>query len=313
MKAMMLKEFGGPDVLEMQEMPKPEPGANEVLVKVKATSVNPVDTKIRQAGSWAVKPPTVIGYDVSGVVESVGEAVYDFVPGDEVYYTPEVGPGGSYAEYQLANDAIVARKPKNLTFQEAASIPLAGCTAWEALITRAWLRPAENVLIHGAGGVGSLAVQIAKAAGAKVFAVCNDYMVEVLKKLGVDRPISYEDEDFQEVVDSETEGAGVDVVLDTVGGDTLTKSIPVTRPFGRMSSIVSNHADLSTAGQKNITAHFVFMQRDRFKLNELRKLIERLQLKPVIDDVLPLAKTPEAHKRLESGGVRGKLVLQVAG
>lgn len=312
MKAMVMNKFGGPNVFEMQELPKPKPGANEVLIKVKATSVNPVDMKIRQAGSWAVKPPTVIGYDVSGVVEAVGETVIDLAPGDEVYYTSEIGSDGSYAEYQVVNAAIVARKPENLTHQEAASIPLAGCTAWEALITRTWLRPAENVLIHGAGGVGSLAAQIAKAAGAKVFAVCSDYMVDVMKKLGVDRPINYKDEDFQKIIESETDGAGVDVVLDTVGGDTLTKSIPVTRPFGRMATIVSNNADLSAAGSKNITVHFVFMQRDRYKLNELRKMIERLQLKPVIDTVLPLSKIPEAHRRLENGGVKGKLVLQTA-
>ncbi|MGD8404279.1 MAG: zinc-dependent alcohol dehydrogenase family protein [Anaerolineales bacterium] len=312
MKAMVLKEFGTPDVLEMQEVSKPEPGANEVLVKVKATSVNPVDTKIRQAGSWAVEPPAVIGYDVSGIVEAVGETVFDLVPGDEVYYTSEIGPGGSYAEYQVVNQAIVAHKPKNLSHKEAASIPLAGCTAWEALITRTWLRPAESVLIHGAGGVGSLAVQIAKAAGAKVFAVCSDYMVDGLKKLGVDRPINYKNEDFQEIVASETGGAGVDVVLDTVGDNTLTKSIPVTRPFGRMASIVSNKADLSAAGSKNLTVHFVSMQRDRYKLNELRKMIERRQLNPVIDSVIPLANLAEAHQRLEKGGVKGKLVLQVA-
>lgn len=314
MKAMVMKDFGGPEVFEMQDISKPEPGANDVLVKVHATSVNPVDAKIRAAGSWLVNPPAVIGYDVSGVVEAVGKGVYDLDVGDEVYYTPEISPAaGSYAEYHLASDLIVAHKPVNLTHKEAASIPLAGGTAWDALITRAQLKPAESVLIHGAGGVGSLAVQIARAAGAKIFAVCSDYMVNTLKELGVDRPINYKEEDFKEIVEAETDGAGVDVVLDTVGGDTLTESIPVTKSFGRMVSIVSNKADLSAAGRKNLTVHFMMLQRARYKLDELRKMLERLQLKPVIDEVLPLEETAEAHQRLEQGGVKGKLVLDVAG
>jgi len=206
---------------------------------------------------------------------------------------------------------IVAHKPANLTHAEAASTPLAGGTAWDALITRAQLKPAETVLIHGTGGVGSLAVQIAKAAGARVFAVGSDYMVETLNELGVDRVINYKKEDFKEIVQTETRGGGVDVVLDTVGGDTLSESIPVIKPFGRMVSIVSNQADLSAAGFKNLTVHFMFLQRARYKLDALRVMIENGLIKPVIDAVLPLEKVAEAHRRLEKGGVKGKIVLQV--
>jgi NADPH2:quinone reductase len=156
MKAMLITGFGGPEVFELREMPKPEPGPCQILVKVHATSVNPVDYKIRQAGAWAgIKPPAIIGYDVSGVVEDLGDGVEDFQVGDEVYYTPEIFEGqGGYAEYHVAHQAIVARKPSNLSHVEAASIPLAGGTAWDALITRANLHVGETVLIHGAGGVG---------------------------------------------------------------------------------------------------------------------------------------------------------------
>jgi NADPH2:quinone reductase len=201
MKAMFIREFGGPEVFEEREAPKPEPRATELLVKVYATSVNPVDLGVRRAGSWAVEPPASIGYDVSGVVEAVGSEVEEFGPGDEVYYTPEiVGGQGSYAEFHVVDASIAARKPKNLTHAEAASIPLAGGTAWGALIPRAQLWVGETALIHGGGGVGSLAVQIAKAAGAYVFAVCSDCMVPLLKDLGADRAINYKTEDFVEVV-----------------------------------------------------------------------------------------------------------------
>lgn len=308
---MVLTDFGSPQVFELQDLPKPTIGVNEVLVRVYATSINPIDLKIREAGSWAVKPPAVIGYDVSGVIEAVGKGVYDLLPGEEVFYTPEIGPNGSYADFHVASDLIVAKKPINISHVEAASIPLAGGTAWDALITWAKLRPAESVLIHGDGGVGSLAAQIAKIAGAKVFAVCNGYMVNQLREFGVDRPIDYQSENFIDVIERETNGAGVDVVLDTLGGDTLSKSIAVTKNFGRMVSIVSNQSDLSKAGRKNITVHFMFLQRARYKLNSLRKLIERQQLKPIIDRVLPLEKVAEAHQLLESGGIKGKIVLQV--
>lgn len=313
MKAVLINEFGGPEVFQMRDMPKPQPGVNEVLVKVHATSINPVDIKVRQAGSWAVQPPDIIGYDVSGEIEAVGEGVLDFVVGDEVYYTPEIAPGaGSYAEYNVVSDLILAPKPENITHEEAASIPLAGGTAWDALITNAKLRVGETALIHGAGGVGSLALQIAKAAGARTFVVCSDYMVDTARELGADLAVAYQKENFADVIAEATDGQGVDVVVDTVGGETLTKSVGVTKSFGRMVSVVSTEANLSAANAKNITVHYMFLQRARYKLDELRKLIERGRLKPVIDSVLPLEEVAEAHRRVEAGGVRGKVVLDVA-
>ncbi|HEX2912515.1 MAG TPA: zinc-dependent alcohol dehydrogenase family protein [Chloroflexia bacterium] len=312
---MFITGFGGPEVFEEREVAKPVPGPTEVLVKVYASSINPVDYKIRQAGSWAgVKPPAIIGYDVAGIIEAIGPGVKDFKVGDEVYYTPQIsGAAGSYAEYHVADESIVAIKPSNISFEEAASIPLAGGTAWDALITRMRLEVGETALIHaGAGGVGSLAVQIAKAAGAKVFATANGKNAELVKSLGADRVIDYKTENFEEVVRTETGGRGVDLAFDTVGGDTLSRSLNVIRPFGRAASVV-NATDLNAAYFKNITVHFVFLQRERYKLDHLRVLIERGQLKPVVDSVLPLNQVAEAHRKVEQGGVRGKVVLHVAG
>jgi NADPH:quinone reductase-like Zn-dependent oxidoreductase len=316
MKALFIKEFGGPEVFEVREADRPQPGPNELLVRVHATSINPVDIKIRQAGEWAgVKPPAIIGYDVSGVVEEVGPGVSDFKIGDEVYYSPLVsGESGSYAEYHTVDESIVAHKPEPLSHVEAASLPLAGMTAWDGLIEKAALKVGEVVLIHGAGGVGSLAIQLAKAAGAYVLVSCSSYMVEQAEALGADRAIDYKTEDFTDVVLEETDGFGVDVVLDTVGGDLLTQSIPITKPFGRMAGIVSTDAGFKEAFHKNIALYPTFMQRKRFKLDALRVLVERGELQPVVDSIIALEEIPEAQKRLwEEGGVRGKIVVKIVG
>lgn len=313
MQAMVIQKFGGPEVFKKQEIPAPDPGPNEVLVKVHATSVNPVDYKIRQAGSWAgVQPPAVIGYDVSGVVEDTGSEVVEFREGDEVYYTPEIfgGRPGSYAEYHVVHESVVARKPANLTHEEAASIPLAGGTAWDAMINRGLLEVGETVLIHGAGGVGSLAVQIARAAGARVLVTCSEYMEDLITEWGA-LPINYQHEDFVEVVQEETGGEGVDLVFDTVGGDTMKQSLEVIKEYGRMVNIVGTDTGLRGANPLNLTIHYLFLQRDRAKLDALRNLIERGQLEPVIDSVIDLTEVAEAHTRLEKGGVKGKIVLRV--
>ena len=315
MKAMFIRSFGGPEVFEEREVPVPEPGPGEVLVEVHATSVNPVDYKIRRNGTWAgVKPPAIIGYDVSGVVAAVGPGVTDFRPGDEVYYTPEIfgGRPGSYAPYHVARQEIVARKPENLSHTEAAAVPLAGGTAWDSLITRGGLRVGETVLIHGAaGGVGHFAVQIAKAAGAFVYATARAENIEFVKSLGADRVIDYRSQDFVQIIQEETGGRGVDLVLDTVGGEVLTRSLQVTRPHGRVVTILGGQVNLGPASQKNLTVHGLFLERARYKLDALRTLIEGGQLRPALDGILPLAEVAEAHRRLEEGGVRGKIVLRV--
>ncbi|GHO50923.1 zinc-dependent alcohol dehydrogenase family protein [Ktedonospora formicarum] len=314
MKAMVITDFGGPEVFQERDIEKPTPESNEVLVRVYASSINPVDYKIRQEGSWAgVKPPAVIGYDVSGVVEAVGLGVKNFKVGDEVFYTPEI-PGriGSYAEYHVANEAIVALKPKNLSHVEAASIPLAGGTAYDALITRAQLRVGETVLIHGGtGGVGSLAVHIAKAAGAYVYTTCSSKNVAVAKQLGADRVIDYTRENFVDVIAMETNGAGVDVVFDTVGGEMIAKSIAVTGTNGRMVSVVNVEGNTWPAHVKDITLHFLFLKRERYKLEALRTLLERNQIKPLVAKVFPLEQVAEAQRHLEQGGVAGKVALKI--
>jgi len=314
MKAMRIKSFGGPDVFEEVDEEKPEPKANQLLVKVHATSINPVDFKLRQSGSWAgLEPPVILGYDAAGVVEEIGEGVDDFEVGDEVYYTPEIfgNHHGTYAEYNAVNADIVALKPENLSFQEAASVPLAGGTAYDAIIRRGFTELGETVLIHGVGGVGSFAVQYAVAAGAQVFAVCSDYMVDQVKEYGAE-PINYKEEDFVDQVNELTDGNGVDLVVDTVGGDTLSKCIPLTKRHGRMVSIVGTNTGFQGAGPRNITVHFLFLDRERVRLEQIGDLIKRGQVKPLIDSVMDLSEVADAHRKLEKGGVKGKIVLKVS-
>lgn len=314
MRAVVLERFGGPDSLVIKDVPRPEPGPGEIRVRIHATSVNPVDTKLRQAGSWAVEPPVILGYDASGVVEAVGAGVTDLAPGDEVYYTPEIlgGGDGTYAEAQVVPARLVARKPENLDHAQAAAIPLAGGTAFDALHVRARVQPWERVLVHGgAGGVGHFAVQLACAAGCEVFSTAGAYNLDLLRKLGVHRPIDYRGEDFVEVVRDATGGEGVDVVLDTQGGAVLQKSLAAVRPHGRVVTILGGRVDLTPAYQKNVTVHGLFLERARDRLEILRTLVERQRLRPVVD-LRRLEDVAEAHRDLERGHHRkGKIVLEV--
>lgn len=314
MDAMVITDFGDTDVFERRDVEKPSPGPTEVLVQVHASSINPVDCKIRQAGSWAgISPPTVIGYDVSGIVEATGEAVTDFDVGDEVFYTPEIfGKQGSYAEYHVADESIVARKPTNLSHTEAAALPLAGGTAWEAIVTRGDAGAGETALIHGTGGVGAHAVQIAVAAGAQVIATASPVTVDQTEDLGATRAIDYKSEDFTDVIESEFDES-VDLVFDTVGGDTLVESTGVTKPHGRLVTILEPEGEWGASYQKNLTVHMLFLERDRRPLEGLRHLVERDQLDPVIDSVLPLEEVATAHEMVEGSGLTGKVVLDIAG
>ena len=318
MRAMVTPEFGGPDLFEERDVERPEPGPGEVLVRVVAAGTNPVDTKFRaNGGSMGLEAPVILGADVSGVVEEVGPGVTDLAPGDEVYYTPEVfGPGanGSYAEYDVATAGIVAKKPANLTHEEVAAVPLAGGTAYEAIVRRLKVHVGETVLIHGgAGGVGHFAVQVAKAAGARVIATAGSDNQQTLKELGADVAVDYRQDDVAEVVLDDTAGAGVDAVFDAVGGDTVVQSIPYTRPFGRIATILGGRGDFTPLYVKNQTLYGVFLTRERARLEELTLLIERGQVKPLVEEVLPLNEVGRAHERLESGHGRGKSVLRVAG
>ena len=303
MRAVVLKGFGGLEMLEERDLPVPEPGPGEVLVRNLAVAVNPVDAKIRAAGRWAgVEPPFVLGYDAAGVVAKVGPGVEDLEEGDEVYYTPEIfgNPHGTYAEYTPVPAGIVAKKPKNLSFAVAAAIPLAGGTAWEAVVRRLAVR----------SGVGSFAVQFAKAAGAYVIATASAENLPVLKELGADLTLDYRGPWAEEVLKA-TEGQGVDAAFETAGESLVERVIPVVRPFGRIATILPPQGNLSGLYTKNQTLYGVFLTRERKRLLEMRPLFERGLARPLIAEVLPfsLENLRKAHARMDSGHGRGKIVL----
>ncbi|VFR74080.1 Bifunctional protein: zinc-containing alcohol dehydrogenase; quinone oxidoreductase (NADPH:quinone reductase); Similar to arginate lyase [plant metagenome] len=315
---MVLTAFGGPDAFELRDVPKPVPQAGQVLVRVHATSINPLDYQVRRGDYPDLVPlPAITGHDVSGVVEAVGPGVTAFAPGDEVWYTPQIFDGqGSYAEYHVAAENIIGRKPASLSHLEAASLTLVGGTVWEALTVRAALRVGESILVHGgAGGVGHVAIQVAKAIGAKVFTTVREANVAFVRSLGADVTIDYEKEDYVDVIRRETGGRGVDVVFDTIGGNTLARSPDAIAQLGRVVSIVdiAQPQNLIQAWGKNASYHFVFTRQNRGKLDELRTLIDRGQLRPHVGAVYSLAEIPRAHARLENlnNGLKGKIAIAV--
>ena len=318
MKAMILKSFGGPEAFELCDVPKPVPHTGHVLVRVHATAINPLDYQVRRGDyADAVTLPAITGHDVSGVVEAIGPGVTAFAPGDEVWYTPQIFDGpGSYAEYHVAAESIIGKKPASLSHLEAASLSLVGGTAWEALAERAALRVGESVLIHGgAGGVGHVAIQLAKAIGARVFTTVRAANIEFARSMGADVIIDYESEDYVEAILRETAGRGVEVVFDTLGGDTLSRSPDALAQRGRVVSIVdiTQPQNLVQAWGKNAAYHFVFTRQHRGKLDELSALVERGQLRPHVGAVYSLADIALAHARLESrhNGVQGKVAIAV--
>jgi len=289
-----------------------------VLVRVHATSINPLDYQVRRGDYPDLVPlPAITGHDVSGVVEAIGPGVSAFAPGDEVWYTPQIFDGqGSYAEYHVAAESIIARKPASLSHLEAASLSLVGGTVWEALTVRAVLRVGESILIHGgAGGVGHVAIQVAKAMGARVFTTVREANADFVRSLGADVVIDYTQEDYVEAIMRETAGHGVDVVFDTIGGDTLSRSADALAQLGRVVSIVdiAQLQNLVQAWGKNASYHFVFTRQNRGKLDELSALVERGQLRPHVGAVYSLADIPLAHARLESAnnGLLGKIAIAV--
>lgn len=319
MKAAVLTKFGGSDAFEMRDVAVPSVGPRDVRVRVHATAVNPLDYQIRR-GDYAeyVPLPAITGHDISGVIEEVGDDVNQFAVGDEVYYTPLIfGAQGSYAEQHVANVDLIARKPKNLSHHEAASLTLVGGTVWEAFETRAQLRAGETVLIHGgAGGVGSIAIQVAKAMGAQVFTTASQKNHDFVKKLGADFAIDYHTQDYVEAINDLTGGVGVDLVLDTIGGDALSRSPLVLAQLGRVVTLVdiAQPQNLIEAWGRNASYHFLFTRQNRGKLDALTRLVERDLVRPVIGATFPLARIGEAHAHLEAGsanGLRGKVVVTV--
>lgn len=321
MKAVVIAQFGGPDVFEMRDVPVPETGARQVRVRVHATAVNPLDYQIRRGDYPEQVPlPAIIGHDVSGVVEETGSLVTEFRPGDEVYYTPRIfGGPGSYAEQHVVDVDLVGRKPANLSHIEAASLTLVGGTVWEALVERANLLVGETVLVHGgAGGVGTAAIQLAKAIGARVVTTARGPHHAFVRSLGADEVIDYSTDDYVAAVNDLTSGTGVDVVFDTIGGDTLSRSASVLADAGRVVSIVdiAQPQNLIEAWGRNAAYHFVFTRQNRGKLDALTGLIERGLIRPAVGAVLPLARMADAHRLIEAGGssgLRGKIGIDVIG
>ncbi len=309
MKAVRIHNYGGPEVLKFEEAPRPQPGNGEVLVRIHAAAVNPVDWKVR-AGRLKERIqyplPLIPGWDFSGVVEATGSGVTRLKKGDEVYARPDLARNGAYAEYIVAKESEVALKPKSVDHVQAAAIPLAALTAWQALFDSAGLKAGQKVLIHGAaGGVGSFAVQLAKWKGAHVTGTASGRNQSFLRELGVDQPIDYEKTRFEDVVHD------VDVVLDTIGGDTQKRSWKVLKKGGILVSIVSPPS-AEEAAKQGVRHGYVFVQPNASQLAEIAKLVDSGKLKPVVETVLPLAEARRAQEQSETGHARGKIVLKVA-
>jgi NADPH:quinone reductase-like Zn-dependent oxidoreductase len=308
MKAIRIHQYGGPEVLAQVEMQRPVPGANEVLIKVRAASVNPVDWKIRAGYMKDFLPltlPATLGSDISGTIEEVGPGAVRFKRGDEVYASLGL-EGGGYAEYAVAKEEIVAAKPSTLDHVQTAAIPVAGLTAWQTLFEVAQLRAGQNVLIHAAaGGVGNFAVQFAKAKGAYVIGTASSRNLGFLRELGVDKAVDYQKTRFEDVVDD------ADVVLDTIGGDTQERSFKALKKGGVLVSIVQPPSQ-ELAAKYGVRALFYGAHPSSTDLTEIAKLIDSGKVKTVVETVLPLAEARRAHELSQSGHARGKIVLKAA-
>ncbi|MBT2470852.1 NADP-dependent oxidoreductase [Streptomyces sp. ISL-66] len=308
MRAVVVSQWGGPEVLTETELERPEPGPAEILVRVRAAGVNPVDWKTRASGgliSWAAVP--AVGWDVSGTVEAVGPGVTLFQPGDEVFGMPRFPhQAGAYAEYVTGPARHFVRKPGNIDHTGAAALPLAALTAYQALIDTAGLTAGQRVLIHAAaGGVGHLAVQIAKAYGAYVIGTASAGKHELLRSLGADELIDYRSTDFAGAL-----GEDVDIVLDSVGGDYGQRSLAVLRPGGHLVTLPS--PDDVPAHAPGVHTGWTLVEPDYAGLKAVAALVADGRLRPEIDTVLPLAEAAKAHGIGERGRTTGKIVLTVA-
>ncbi|MFT6396592.1 MAG: NADPH:quinone reductase-like Zn-dependent oxidoreductase [Bradymonadia bacterium] len=308
MKAIRIHGYGAVETLCYEDAPLPEPGAEDLRIRVHAAAVNPVDWKIRAGYLAEMIPhemPLTLGWDVSGIVDQVGADVTDVSVGDAVYSRPDIARNGSYAEYMVVRASEVAAKPKTLSHNEAAAVPLAALTAWQLLFGAAALKKSERVLIHaGAGGVGSFAIQLAKWAGAHVIATASAPNEALVRDLGADEFVNYRTQKFEEVLDK------VDVVFDTIGGDTQERSVQLLKSGGRLFSVVSppDDAVLAAAGA---TGGFVFVQPSSEELGRIAGLIDAGTIRVMIDSVFPLSEARAAHEKSETGRAKGKIVLEV--
>lgn len=308
MKAVRIYAYGGKDQLKVEDAPMPQMGDKDVLVRVVASSVNPVDWKIREGYLKEIVPyklPVVLGWDVSGVVAAIGRDVTAFKPGDAVYSRPNISRDGTYAEFIAIDESEIAFKPNTIAHASAASLPLAGITAWDVLVKTAEIKTGDRVLIHAAsGGVGSLAVQLAKTRGAYVIATTSSKNAALVKSLGADEIIDYREQAFEQCV------RDVDIVFDTLGGEVQEKSWQVLSPNGILVSIISPPpADRARA--HNVRSAFVFIGPDAQVLTELAALVDAGKIRPIIAAEFALEDIMKAHLLSESGRAVGKIVLQV--
>ncbi len=327
MKAIIIQRFGSPEEFACQELIQPEAKPNHVLIRVKASSVNPIDVKVRSGLVPAIAPifPAVLHGDVAGVIETIGDGVQGFSHGDEVYACAggfKEYPG-ALAEYMLADADFVAAKPKGLDCTQAAALPLVGITAWEALVDRADVRPGQKVLVHaGAGGVGHIAIQIARAMGAMVCTtVSSEEKGELAKSLGADVIIDYKRQSVEEYVQQHTGGQGFDVVFDTVGGTNLLASFQAAAAGGKVICIAARGThDLTMVHSKGLTLHVVFMLlplltgRGRAHHGEILRriagLVDAGRITPLLDpEKFPFSRVADAHRKLESGKAIGKIAM----
>ncbi|MBD2306609.1 NADP-dependent oxidoreductase [Chroococcidiopsis sp. FACHB-1243] len=302
MKAIRMHAYGGADVLKYEDAPLPLPAADEVLIRIYAAGVNPVDWKIREGYvGKTFNLPHILGADVAGVVESVGDAVQRLKPGDEVYGYASLRREGTYAEYIAAKESEVTLKPESIDFIQAAALPVAALTSWQAMFDTAYLEAGQKILIHAAsGGVGSIAVQLAKAKGARVIGTASARNTELIRKLGVDEAIDYQATPFEDVV------RDLDVVLDTIGGETRSRSLKVLKPDGILVSIVG-----SSQESASVRVAITHVQPNAAQLDEITTFIDSGQVKPYVETVLPLSEAAQAHQLSQSGRTRGKIVLRV--
>lgn len=308
MKAIRIHEFGGPEVLKYEDAPNPSPAKDEVVIKIHASGVNPVDCKIRAGlaqGKFPVELPLIPGWDVSGEIEEVGSDVLNFRKGDEVYSRPDPTRNGTYAEYVVVKADQVNSKPKSLDHDKAAAVPLAGLTAWQGLFEHGDLKADQKVLIHAAsGGVGTFAVQFAKWKGAFVIGTASEENIDFLYDLGADEVIDYKTEKFEDKVKD------VDLVFDLVGGETQKRSLSVIREGGRLVTTVQP-GNQEEAKEKNIQIIGYMAKSYPADLQQIADLIDSGKIKPIVTEILPLKEAAKAQEMIDSHHTRGKIVLKV--
>ena len=308
MKAIVIHEYGGPNVLKYEDVPRPEPKEDQILVRVVAAGVNPVDGMIR-SGMFANEKrafPVILGGDVAGVVEKVGSKITKFKAGDPVFAYVSLDNSGGYAQYALVTEREAAPKPKSLTYVEAAAVPIVAMTAWQALVDTAKLSAGQTVLIHGgSGGVGSFAIQIAKARGAKVLATASTANQDFLKQLGADVAIDYTKQKFEDIAKD------VDVVLDSIGGDTLARSYGVVKKGGIIVSLVARPRE-SELEKHHIRGIALNVEPNSEELAEIGKLVDDKKIKVIVSQTFPLSEAMNAQQQVATGHTRGKIVLKIA-